>query len=39
MDTDAVAVYQVYYKFKGISAHAAAAPEKGRSALDAAELM
>ncbi|WP_297134386.1 M20 family metallopeptidase [Terrisporobacter sp.] len=34
-----LAVYQVYYKFKGISAHAAAAPEKGRSALDAAELM
>lgn len=34
-----LAVYQVYYKFKGVSAHAAAAPEKGRSALDAAELM
>lgn len=34
-----LAVYQVYYKFKGVSAHAASAPEKGRSALDAAELM
>lgn len=34
-----LAVYQVYYHFKGISAHAAAAPEQGRSALDAAELM
>lgn len=27
------------YKFKGISAHAAASPESGRSALDAVELM
>ncbi|MHC5228489.1 amidohydrolase [Enterococcus sp. LJL99] len=34
-----LAVYQIYYTFKGISAHAAAAPEQGRSALDAAELM
>lgn len=34
-----LAVYQIYYNFKGISAHAAAAPEQGRSALDAAELM
>jgi len=34
-----LAVYQVYYTFKGIASHAAAAPEKGRSALDAAELM
>lgn len=34
-----LAVYQVYYNFKGTSAHAAAAPEQGRSALDAAELM
>lgn len=34
-----LAVYQVYYNFKGVSAHAAAAPEMGRSALDAAELM
>lgn len=34
-----LAVYQVYYNFKGISAHAASSPEQGRSALDAAELM
>ena len=30
---------EVYFRFKGISAHAGAEPEKGRSALDAAELM
>lgn len=30
---------QVLYKFKGIAAHAASAPEQGRSALDAVELM
>lgn len=29
----------VVYKFKGVSSHAAAAPELGRSALDSAELM
>ena len=34
-----LAVYQIYYQFKGTAAHAAAAPEHGRSALDAAELM
>ncbi|MDR1379665.1 MAG: amidohydrolase [Synergistaceae bacterium] len=34
-----LANYQVYFHFKGVSAHAAAAPEKGRSALDALELM
>jgi len=34
-----LAVYQVYYTFKGTASHAAVAPEKGRSALDAAELM
>lgn len=34
-----LAVFQVYYHFKGTAAHAAAAPEQGRSALDAAELM
>jgi aminobenzoyl-glutamate utilization protein B len=34
-----LANYQVYFHFKGTSAHAAAAPEQGRSALDAAELM
>ena len=37
--TSSLAVAQVYFNFKGISAHAAAAPEMGRSALDAAELM
>lgn len=30
---------QVLYKFQGIASHAASAPEEGRSALDAAELM
>lgn len=30
---------QVLYKFNGVSSHAASAPEKGRSALDAVELM
>lgn len=30
---------QAIYRFKGISAHAAVSPEKGRSALDAVELM
>lgn len=30
---------QVLYKFKGLAAHAAGAPEQGRSALDAVELM
>ncbi|MDR1514051.1 MAG: amidohydrolase, partial [Synergistaceae bacterium] len=34
-----LANYQVLYKFKGVSAHAAGAPHLGRSALDAAELM
>lgn len=34
-----LANYQIYFKFKGISSHASASPEKGRSALDAAELM
>jgi amidohydrolase len=34
-----LANYQVYYKFKGISSHAAASPHLGRSALDAVELM
>ncbi len=29
----------VFFRFKGITSHAAAAPEQGRSALDAAELM
>lgn len=30
---------QVLYKFDGVSSHAAAAPDRGRSALDAVELM
>ncbi|WP_248930623.1 M20 family metallopeptidase [Paenibacillus hamazuiensis] len=34
-----LATCQVYFKFIGISAHAAASPELGRSALDAVELM
>jgi aminobenzoyl-glutamate utilization protein B len=34
-----LANYQIFFSFKGVSAHAAAAPEHGRSALDAAELM
>lgn len=34
-----LAVFQAYFNFEGIAAHAAVAPEKGRSALDAAELM
>lgn len=29
----------VFFEFKGVTSHAAAAPEQGRSALDAAELM
>lgn len=39
MDTSVLAVFQAYFHFKGISSHAANAPEHGRSALDAAELM
>ena len=34
-----LANYQVAYRFYGISSHAAGSPEKGRSALDAVELM
>ncbi len=33
------ACIQVQYKFQGLPAHAAGAPEKGRSALDAVEVM
>ena len=29
----------VFFRFKGVTAHAAASPDQGRSALDAAELM
>ena len=34
-----LANYQVFYRFYGVSSHAAACPELGRSALDAVELM
>jgi len=34
-----LAMKSAFFKFKGISAHAAAAPDMGRSALDAVELM
>ncbi|MBR5474714.1 MAG: amidohydrolase [Lachnospiraceae bacterium] len=37
--TSALANIQAEFTFKGIASHAAAAPEHGRSALDAAELM
>ncbi|MBM7542765.1 M20 family metallopeptidase [Amphibacillus cookii] len=37
--SSSLAVYHVDYQFKGTAAHAAGAPEHGRSALDAAELM
>lgn len=36
---DVLAINQVYFRFKGRSAHAAASPHLGRSALDAVELM
>ncbi|TQR29139.1 M20 family metallopeptidase [Brevibacillus brevis] len=39
MSIDSLANYQIYFKFKGKSAHAAASPHLGRSALDAVELM
>lgn len=38
-DYSSLAVIQSYFRFKGRASHAAAAPEHGRSALDAAELM
>ncbi len=37
--SSSLAVLQAYFDFTGVPAHAAAAPELGRSALDAAELM
>lgn len=39
MGISTLANYQIKYKFTGVPAHAAAAPEMGRSALDALELM
>lgn len=38
-NASSMANFQIYYKFKGISSHAAGSPELGRSALDALELM
>jgi len=39
LTVSSLANIQCYFHFKGRSAHAAAAPENGRSALDAVELM
>ncbi len=39
MNLSSLANYQVAFKFKGISSHAANSPHLGRSALDAVELM
>ncbi|CAM4272054.1 amidohydrolase [Lacicoccus alkaliphilus] len=39
MNYSTLANYQVYFRFKGKSAHAASSPHLGRSALDAVELM
>jgi aminobenzoyl-glutamate utilization protein B len=39
LDMSMLANYQVLYKFSGLASHAAAAPDRGRSALDAVELM
>ncbi|WP_368654503.1 amidohydrolase [Ornithinibacillus sp. 4-3] len=39
MSASSLANYQVYFKFEGVSSHAAASPHLGRSALDAVELM
>ena len=36
---DCLGTYSILFKFQGISAHAAACPQLGRSALDACELM
>lgn len=38
-EVTSLANYQVLYKFDGLASHAGGAPEKGRSALDAVELM
>lgn len=39
VDYSTLANVSVFFYFKGVTSHAAAAPEQGRSALDAAELM
>ncbi|MFD1929177.1 M20 family metallopeptidase [Sporosarcina siberiensis] len=39
MSLSSLANYQVYFRFKGVTSHAAISPHLGRSALDAVELM
>lgn len=39
MSLSSLANYQVFFRFKGVSSHAANSPHLGRSALDAVELM
>ena len=39
MSLSSLANYQIYFRFKGITSHAANSPHLGRSALDAVELM
>ncbi|MHA6259706.1 M20 family metallopeptidase [Sporosarcina sp. CAU 1771] len=39
MSMSSLANYQVFFRFKGITSHAANSPHLGRSALDAVELM
>ena len=39
MTCSTLANVSVFFRFKGVTSHAAASPEQGRSALDAAELM
>lgn len=39
MSLSSLANYQVFFRFKGITSHAANSPHLGRSALDAVELM
>ncbi|WP_210366660.1 M20 family metallopeptidase [Bacillus sp. REN3] len=39
MSLTSLANYQIYFRFKGLSSHAANSPHLGRSALDAVELM
>ncbi|MFP7442402.1 M20 family metallopeptidase [Bacillus infantis] len=39
MSLSSLANYQVFFRFKGLSSHAANSPHLGRSALDAVELM
>lgn len=39
MSLSSLANYQIYFRFKGVTSHAAISPHLGRSALDAVELM